>query len=93
MFSSGDVPAVRRPGRAVEQAKSLFCDLPGVGPVAVYDPDIVSAAAIAGECYVATVGAVPGLHVPGNAGGQAYGQPKGADAAAIKIPAGRKPGR
>ena len=48
--------------------KLLFRDLLRIRSVAVHDPDIVAARTVARECNEPAIGAIPGLHVPREAG-------------------------
>src|SRR5213075_1392131 len=77
--------AVRRPGRLVEQAERLLRHLLRVRSVAIHDPDVVAAGAVAGEGDPFAVRAVTRLHVPLDARGQrlrfAAGDGNGVDVA------------
>src|SRR5204863_110677 len=72
VLAGDDVFAVRRPTRLVEQAEGLFGHLLRIGAVAIHDPDVVAAGAVAGEGDPFAVRAVARLHVPFDAGGQRF---------------------
>ena len=73
VLARGDELPVGTPRRIVEQAEIFLGHGRGVRAVPLHDPDVVSAAPVAGERDRLSVGAVARLHVPGESAGQGRG--------------------